>query len=97
MIAGITRRKPGMSIIGAVVSVGFCYTASTYALTFAVHYFDIDYSSFYCWLTFLVLAGGNFLSAFAVWKRTYLLASFSISPFVAAFFLLGGLAVRPLI
>jgi len=97
IIVGIVHLNATLSIIGAVVSFGFSYSASAYALTFVKYYFDFEYAAPYFWLTFLVIAGGNLLSAWAVWKRKSLLATVSITPFVICVLALTGFAISQLI
>ena len=97
LLIGIVRRSVRFSTAGALVSVGFCYFASAYAVTFLFNNLNVQYNPFYQWLSFLVLAGGNSLSALAVWKRSNLLAAISIAPFSVAFLFLGGIAIRNLI
>ena len=93
LVVGIFRQNVKLSIVGAVLSLGFCYTASAYGLTFGARYFEFEYSAFYLWLTFLVLAGGNLLSAWAVWKRAYLVSAVSIVPFVVGMLFLVSIAM----
>ena len=66
---GVIRKNPTMSVIGAVISIGFCYYFSTF-------------SHPYNWLVLISLIGINFLSAFAVWKRAYVLGAVLIAPFL---------------
>jgi hypothetical protein len=94
LILGIAYRNVKLSIIGTLVSLGFCYGGGAYIVEFGTNYFDIGFNSVYFWLTFFALAGGNVLSAFAVWKGIYSLAAISITPFVVVAFFLASFAIR---
>jgi len=93
LVLGAARQNVKLSIIGTIVSVGFCYVVSAYIVTFIKNIFDIDYAASYFWLTFLVLIGGNLLSVLAVWKGSKMLAAISITPFVASVVWLSSIAL----
>ena len=67
LIAGVLRQNTKLSIVGALVSTGFCIYVSLNPAPFR-------------WLGLLAVSG-NFLSAFAVRKHSYALAAISVIPF----------------